>query len=248
MIWNKINVIVLAVIFSSCGQVSKVDIGGFVNTPCRERTIVVTGSADMTVVPDEIEFVIGIREYFEEEFKPGKEEADYRTKVSIQKVENELMSKLSAIGISKRDIKIKEVGNYWRNSGRHFQINKLIAIKLKDFKLIEKIVANIGIKGLDYLSIQELRHKQLQEFRKKVKTEALKAAKTKAEYLLASMNKKPGEIISIRESQTGDYMSGYWGGGILSNVSVGSGQTKQDDNYGRTINLRYDVEATFEIK
>ena len=46
------------------------------------------------------------------------------------------------------------------------------------------------------MNISELKNKNIAQYRKKVKIAALKAAEDKAKYLLASIGKQIGEIIS----------------------------------------------------
>ena len=53
-----------------------------------ERYIEVTGSSEIEVVPDEIHFLIQIKEYWEEEYTgKSKKEEDFRTKVPLTVIE-----------------------------------------------------------------------------------------------------------------------------------------------------------------
>ena len=45
------------------------------------RYIEVKGEAEIEIEPDEIKYVIGIEEYWEEEFEKKKEFKDYKTKI-----------------------------------------------------------------------------------------------------------------------------------------------------------------------
>ena len=56
-----------------------------------ERYIEVTGTSEMEVVPDEIHYLIEIQEYFEEEFDGVSKSEQYKTKVPITRIEQELM-------------------------------------------------------------------------------------------------------------------------------------------------------------
>ena len=56
-----------------------------------ERYIEVTGTSEMEVVPDEIHYLIEIQEYFEEEFDGVSKPEQYKTKVPITRIEQELM-------------------------------------------------------------------------------------------------------------------------------------------------------------
>jgi hypothetical protein len=222
-----------------------------------DHCIEVTGSSELCVKPDEIEFVIGMREYYAEEFIPGKSYLDYKTKIKLEKVEQEVRAKLDALGVSKDNITTECVGGYWHYQGRNVQMNKELKFKVTDFSVIDKIVAELDVKGVDYMHLGELSNKKILELRKTVKTDALKAAKEKAAYLLDGIGKKTGEVISIRElgENSNRYYYPYWyyGGGsnMLSNSASSytnaSGGTTTSANDFRTIRLRYEIQASFEI-
>ena len=63
------------------------------------KYIEVTGSSEIEVVPDEIHFLIQIKEYWQEEYtgKSNKEE-DFRTKVPLAIIEKDLRRSLLKIG------------------------------------------------------------------------------------------------------------------------------------------------------
>ena len=64
-----------------------------------ERYIEVTGSSEIEVVPDEIHFLIQIKEYWEEEYTgKSKKEEDFRTKVPLTVIEKDLRKSLRKTG------------------------------------------------------------------------------------------------------------------------------------------------------
>lgn len=209
------------------------------------RFIEVTGSAELEVEPDEISFVIGIQEYWKEEFEKRTEFKDYKTKISIVEIEKQLLNDLSEIGIPKEKIMIREVGNYWRYKGKEFLISKQLEIVLNDFKKIDEILSSINLKGIDYMKIGKLNNKDLTIYRKQVKVEALKAAKEKADYLLESIDKHTGEIISIIELENSNVP--WIPQPITSNSIMSTSDNSGIDNF-RKIKLRYEIKARFEIK
>ena len=89
-----------------------------------ERYIEVTGSSEIEVVPDEIHFLIQIKEYWEEEYTgKSKKEEDFRTKVPLTVIEKDLRKSLRKIGISDEAIRTQEVGDYWRQRGKEFLLS-----------------------------------------------------------------------------------------------------------------------------
>lgn len=243
------TIIAGTILFSACSE-NKYDIAEIKNIEATERSILVIGSAEMDVVPDEFELLIDIEEYYEEEFIKGMDWEDYETKVPIATIEDKLMKKLRSLGIKKRQITVRDIGNYWRHHSKEFKIRKRLAISLTDFSVINKLVGEIDLRGVDYMHIGELKHKDILDYRKEVKIEAIKAAKEKANYLLSALKKKAGDVITIKERE-GDNSWGnfYWSykPTYANSVLPGGGQADQA-SAPRSIELRYEIEAVFEIK
>jgi uncharacterized protein len=211
------------------------------------KFIEVTGSSEMEIEPDEIRLEIGIEEYWKEEFEKNSDFKDYKTKVPISEVENNLFSDLMNIGITKEKVIVKDVGNYWRYRGKDFLIKKQYEIKFTDLSKATQIINSINTKGIDFIRIAELKNKNITEYRKQVKIEALKAAKTKAQYLLESLEKKLGDIISIVEIDDENTHSYWFPQNITSNSVLSGNNDTGTDNY-KKIKLRYEIKAKFEIK
>ena len=122
---NILYLTTMAALLLSCGRPNTVDIGEFKSIEAKERTIQVTGSADMEIIPDQIEFLIKIEEYYEEEFQKGKSQKSYNTKVPIKKIEEDLLGKLKSIGISEKQIIVQDIGNYWRYRSKKILISRV---------------------------------------------------------------------------------------------------------------------------
>ena len=84
------------------------------------RYIEVTGTSEVEIVPDEIHYIIEIKEYFKEEFDGVSKPEEFRTKVPLSRIEQDLRSSLRSIGITEKAIRTQEVGDYWRERGRDF--------------------------------------------------------------------------------------------------------------------------------
>lgn len=93
-----------------------------------ERYIEVTGTSEMEVVPDEIHYLIEIQEYFEEEFDGVSKPEQYKTKVPITRIEQELMQAIHDAGIPDSAVRVQEYGNNWRHQGHDFLISKQLDI------------------------------------------------------------------------------------------------------------------------
>jgi len=164
-----------------------------------ERYIEVTGTSEIEVVPDRIHYVIEIREYFEEEFDGVSKPEEYRTKVPLTRIEEELKQVLKIVGVLREAIRTKDVGDNWRKPGQDFLVSKSFDVTLRDFTLIDEILKRVDTKGIHTMYIDKLEHRDILSYHRKGKIEALKAAREKAVYLLEAIGKRPGEIIRIVE-------------------------------------------------
>ena len=198
------------------------------------KYIEVTGTSEITLVPDEIHYLIEIKEYWEEEFDGKSKPENYRTKVPLVGIERNLRTALRKIGIPEDAIRTQEVGDYWRERGLEFLVSKRFDITLTDFCQIDEILKVIDTKGINYMRIGELKNKEI---------EALKAAQKKAEYLVEALGKRLGDVIRIVEPQESAGYSRYFA--AQSNVS--SSQAEAYDAF-RTIKLNYSMLVRFEIK
>mgnify|MGYP001317525155 FL=1 len=208
------------------------------------RYIEVTGSSETEIIPDEIHFMITIKEYWQEEFEKKSKPEDYQTKVPVNEIEHNLMSALKQAGIAPSDIQTKEVGDYWRERGKDILISKTFDIKLQNPDQINRIIQTVNTKGIQSMNIGELKNKDLQEYRKQGKIEALKAARQKADYLVAAMGQKLGNVLRIVEPEERSF-SYFQPQSAMSNVAIPS-YDSNPENF-RTIKLRYQMTARFEI-
>lgn len=212
-----------------------------------QRYIEVTGSAEISVDPDEIVFVIGFSEYWEEEFEGSDDYKDFETKVPIKGIEDQIMKRLFDFGLSKEDVVVSDVGNTYRARGKDFLLKKEYELVFNDYEKIVKLINIMDVRGIDYMRIKELKNNKIEKYRMQVKVEALKAAQLKAKYLLESIGDVLGDVISIEEI-TNDYRSSYIfaDAPVISNRMLESGNNSAADQI-KQIKLRYEVKAKFEI-
>lgn len=204
-----------------------------------ERYIEVTGTSEIEIVPDEIHYLIEIREYFKEEFDGKSKPEEYRTKVPLAEIEQGLREALANSGIPQNAIRTQEIGDYWRQQGQDFLVSKKFDITFTDFNQINEIVKRIDTKGIHTMRIGELENNDMPAYHQKGKIEALKAAQRKATYLVEALGKRLGEVIRIVEKDSG-YASPF------SQSNVMSSDAASFDNF-RTIKKNYSMLVRFEI-
>ena len=203
------------------------------------RYIEVTGTSEIEIVPDRIHYIIEIREYFEEELDGKSKPEEYRTKVSLNRIEQGLREVLHDAGISPDAVRTQEIGDYWRKQGQDFLVAKTFDITLLDFKQIDEILKRMDTRGIHTMRIGELENRDMLSYHQKGKIAALKAAQRKAAYLVEALGKKLGPVIRIVEDEAGGSLP-------FSQSNVLSSNVVSFDSF-RTIKKKYSMLVRFEI-
>ena len=203
------------------------------------RYIEVTGTSEIEIVPDRIHYIIEIREYFEEEFDGKSKPEEYRTKVSLDRIEQGLREVLHDVGISPDAVRTQEIGDYWRKQGQDFLVAKTFDITLLDFKQIDEILKRMDTRGIHTMRIGELENRDMLSYHQKGKIAALKAAQRKAAYLVEALGKKLGPVIRIVEDEAGGSLP-------FSQSNVLSSNVVSFDSF-RTMKKKYSMLVRFEI-
>lgn len=205
------------------------------------RYVEVTGTAELEIVPDEIHYEIEIREYFKEEFEQWAKPEDYKTKVPLSEIENNLQTALKNAGIPNDAVRVQDVGDNWRREGRDFLVSKSYDITLTDFRQIDRILKNLDTKGISSMRVGRLVNKNIQTYNEKGRVQALLAAKAKAEYLVKTLGCTLGPVWRIVEqpSSSSPYIN------LTSNV-----MTSEAGDYDsfRIIKKTYSITARFIIE
>lgn len=203
------------------------------------RYIEVTGTSEIEIVPDRIHYIIEIREYFEEEFDGKSKPEEYRTKVSLNRIEQGLREVLHDAGISPDAVRTQEIGDYWRKQGQDFLVAKTFDITLLDFKQVDEILKRMDTRGIHTMRIGEPENRDMLSYHQKGKIAALKAAQRKAAYLVEALGKKLGPVIRIVEDEAGGSLP-------FSQSNVLSSNVVSFDSF-RTIKKKYSMLVRFEI-
>lgn len=212
----------------------------------KDRIIEVTGTAEMSITPNEFTFKISLYERFEN-----------KEKVSIEKQESKLKEELTNIGIDvANDLTIADINSIFMTQKRKKDVmgSKDYLLKIHDLNKVEKLQQLADKLDIGKLDLVNATHTDLIKLRKETKIEAVKSAKLKAEYMLEAIGEQIGKPILIQEiidySDYQNYESKLRSGELSSNSMI-----IMQDNFksGETlsfskIKLRYNVVARFEIK
>lgn len=219
------------------------DVNG--NSGSEDRTITVTGSADMLVPPDEMSLEISYREYWV---------VHNKKKAGISEIEEQIVKAAGKAGIPKEDIVIntayawKYNWNYWHYWWDYYNhlVQKNMTVKMKSSGQLNKMIQYLKDEDVNRQAILNIQlngssNQKIQEYRKMVKERAVQAALEKADYLLEAVGEKRGAVVTIVEmddpqsktttTHTGglyphyDPYYGFWYGGY-------GGQTTTINNGG----------------
>ena len=218
------------------------------------KTITVTGSAEMEIIPDEIYVQVDLREYK----KKGED------KVDLDKIKTDFLASCKTIGIADSNIAVASYDGYnmaavWRRKKKDPDMMASITyqIKFSSTKLIDELVNRLDDEATGNFSITRTSHSKIAEYRKQLKIMAVKAAKEKALYLSESINEKLGEAITIAEpdeSISSDVLAGRYKANYSNTVFM---KEAKFDSFGgvadggidyRKIKLRFEVKVLYALK
>jgi len=208
--------------------------------------IEVTGSAEMSVMPDEIELEIVLASPSGSKLKIEDIEKHFFEVLKTQKIPESAVSFISADN--------PYYWYYWWWDYRHYSNTRTYKLKLDCTKHTFAFIKDLNTDYIRSLRITSSTHSKITEYRKQVKIEAIRAAKQKASDLLESIGQSAGkviEVIEIPESvNTNFWYSGYNIQNLTSNAIVSQpydGEGTSGTEYIPTIKLRFEIKAKFEI-
>ncbi|WEK35372.1 MAG: SIMPL domain-containing protein [Candidatus Pseudobacter hemicellulosilyticus] len=211
------------------------------------RTVTVSGSAEMEIVPDEIYVVIDLKEYE----KKGN-------KTSLEKIKTDFLEKCRSIGLADSLISIASYDGYTANPWltkrkKKEEMNASISyqIKFTNSRKMDELVNLLDDDATQNFRIVRTWHSKMTEYRKQLKIQAVKEAKEKAVYLAEAINEKVYNAIKIVEPQ--DIMVQPYRGSqaMLSNVVMDAKYKADVYDSGidfKKIKLRFEVEVVFGLR
>jgi uncharacterized protein YggE len=213
------------------------------------KTITVTGSAEMEVIPDEIYVNVVIREYQ----KRGEDKKELET------LKNDFLAACKTIGLADSAISIVSYTGfnnyYWlRKKKKSPDLNASITyqVKFSASKQMDELIEKLDDEATQSFDIVNTSHSKMTEFRRQLKIGAVKAAKEKAIYLTEAISEKLGSAITVKEPDETNIRTANVSNGIYS-------QTRYESNYKtnndksievdfKKIKLRYEVSVIFAIQ
>jgi uncharacterized protein YggE len=208
-----------------------------------EPFIEVTGTAETEIAPNEITFLIRLREFEEN-----------KNKIGLEKLDKDFLNAIQAAGIDKKRLTLADAGS---------KLSKLTkrdkdAFREKSYQLVLNSAAEVEkfLEKLEPVQVHDLvmtrvHHTDYEKIKLDVKIKALQAAKAKADALLKGIGAEAGKPLMVREWDH-DPVQPY---DMTANVRM---MSKQAEGVGmeveesatefKKIRLRAQVSAQFEIK
>jgi len=162
----------------------------------QERTIDVTGTAEITITPDKLYWSIDVR---------NENNSAQLVKREIDETTIKILRILDQQGISEKDIETSGISlskNYYNDNNKmKYSGNNLISVTILDInsytKLLDQIIEidNVFPQSPSLTSIKEI------ETREIARTESIKNAKRKAEEMASVLGLKLGKLMKIEENQ-----------------------------------------------
>ncbi|MBL7710114.1 MAG: SIMPL domain-containing protein [Chitinophagaceae bacterium] len=216
------------------------------------KTITVSGSAEMEIIPDEIYVNITLREYQ----KKGE------SKKELETIKTQFLEYCKAAGIPDSVISISSFTGYnnYYNFRRKKKDNDLMAsivyqVKFKDSKTMDLLVEKLDDEATQNFIIASTSHSKMTEFRRQLKIQAIKAAKEKGIYLTEAISEKLGVAITINEPDALQYSGNYLSNNFLANTTYSqSNMTLAESDSGneqvdfKKIKLRFEVSVIFALQ
>jgi uncharacterized protein YggE len=207
-----------------------------------EHFIEVTGTAHLEVEPNEIFFMVRLREFEEN-----------REKTPLEKLDKDFLNALKEAGIDRKRLELADVGSAIGKIGRRDKDafrEKTYQIKLTSAAELEKFLEELGSVKVDYADIIKLSHSDLEKIRIDLKTKALQAAKSKAESLLKSIGSEAGKPLMVRDwDEQVQPMMDYANVRMMNKSAQGEFAQEEVPQIGfRKIKLQAQITAQFEIK
>ena len=209
------------------------------------RTITVTGSAEMEIIPDEIYVQVDLKEYD----KKGQ------GKINLENIKRDFLRSVKSLGIPDSLVSIAAYDGlsndpWWRKKHKKEELYATISyqVKLSNSNQLDKLVEMLDDNATENFFIQKTSTSRMEELRKKLKIDAIKAAKEKAAYLAEAINEKPGVAVTINEPV--EYFTPYVYNRKAANMEARDQAAPQGDaNVSfKKIKLRYDITVVFALQ
>jgi len=218
-------------------------------TPQQQRTIYVTGNAEIRVAPDEVQLTVGV-ETNAMSIEAARSTAETRVKAIVQAARDQ--------GVPAEHVQSDFLNIEPRFESRQFlgfYARRTLVVTLRDISKFEPLLSAVLGAGANFLHGVEFRTTRLRQHRDEARRLAIVAAREKATAMAAAFNATIGDPVSIQEGSSGWWSpyGSWWGsrGGMMAQNVVqsggGSGAPSDDALAPGQISVSASVSVTFEL-
>jgi len=234
--------IILALSASLCLMMAHAQV---VDNTIKQRTINVTGSAELQITPDEIYVDIELREY-------NKKNGD---KIDIESIRNQFLTAVKSMNIADTDVVVQGYsgwdGNYWwynKNKKKNPDMKAGITyeVKVKTVDEMDKLVDKLDDEATQNFYISRTSHSNMDSIKRDLKIQAIKAAKYKASYLAEALGDNVGNALIINDpNESGDSPRPMYANMMMKAEASDAGSAMNVDF--KKMKIEMTVNVTFEL-
>lgn len=212
------------------------------NNPQYENYIQVTGYAEKEVVPDEIYMSIEINEN------------DTKGKISVDKLEQDMIAKLKSIGVDiDNDLIVDGMGSELKKffiKKNQARTSASYELKVNSTAMLGKAYQALQDIGISTMDVVRTDHSQMTEFTNEMRIEAMKDAKKTASALAQAVGQEAGRAVYIIDYNNRPVVyreSALYG--KAAGISAMDSSNYYESPLGfKKIKISYSITAKFELK
>lgn len=213
-----------------------------------QKTISVSGSSQIEIVPDEIYVQVDLREY-------NKKNGD---KIDINSIKNNFLDACKSIGLTDKDVTVQGYqghdNNYWiirKNKKQNPDLKTSISywIKVSSTEKLDELVDKMDDEATQNFFIVKASYSKMDELKKNMKIAAVKAAREKAIYLSEAIGEHIGEAITINDPQEiNGYLQPYYANTtVRTAVTTNNSEPALNVDF-KKIKVQFEVNVIFTLK
>jgi len=209
------------------------------------RRIIVTGTAEVNVTPDEVVLDLGV-ETLDKDLSVAKSQHDDRVK--------KIIAEVRGAGVEAKDIQTNQLrmsAEYSREKVSHFlgyEMTQTIEVTLKDLSKYEGLMSKLLIDGVNRIHSVEFQVADSRKYKDEARLKAIRAAREKATAMAAELGQSIGKPWTIVENTGNDnYLANA--NNSRSYGNSGGGEDEGDSTVAPgEVRLRASVTVTFELQ
>jgi uncharacterized protein YggE len=211
-----------------------------------QKTISVSGSSEIEVVPDEIYVQVDLREY-------NKKNGD---KVDINAIKNNFLAACKSIGLTEKDVTVQSYqgydNNYWwmkKKKNPDLKASISYSIKVSKVDMLDALVDKMDDEATQNFFIAKASYSKMDELKRDLKIAAVKAAREKAIYLSEAIGEHIGEALTINDpTEVNPPPRPYYANEMMKAARAEDSTAPAMDVDFKKIKLQYEVNVVFALK